>query len=152
MGYKWLSEYLMAVMFHQFRENVVYNRPQMSFSPSLGVSLWWWWGEVAQRLRLYLSGVPPTATITAWLEIPIWDNCYGEEIWWGRKLIGSIKWIERLKMCLWEHCFSRCQYYDIYIMIYSSILKSSHSEPEVVLQLLLMSRFGDLHCFINYNC
>ena len=37
-------------------------------------------GEVADRLRLYLPGVPPTATITAWLEILIWENYYDEEI------------------------------------------------------------------------
>ena len=48
-------------------------------------------GEVADRLRLYLSGVPPTATITAWLEILIWENYYDEEIWRGKKIDGLNK-------------------------------------------------------------
>ena len=40
-------------------------------------------GKIADCLRPYLPGVPPTATITAWLEIPIWKivmaRKYGEE-------------------------------------------------------------------------
>ena len=35
-------------------------------------------GEVGDRLRVYLSGVPPTAT--AWFEILIWGNYHDEEI------------------------------------------------------------------------
>ena len=73
-------------------------------------------GEERRLPQAIPARVPPTATITGWLEIPLSENCYCEEIWWGRKLIGSIKWIERLKMCLWEHCLSRCQYYDIYVI------------------------------------
>ena len=107
-------------------------------------------GEVGDRLRVYLSSVPPTAT--ALLEILILENYHDEEIERGRKLMGSIKRIQRLQLRLWVHCFSRCQYYDMYIMIYSSILKGSHSELVVVLQLLLMSSFCDLQGFINDNC
>ena len=44
-------------------------------------------GEVGDRLRVYLSGVPPTAT--ALLEILILENYHDEEIDRGRKLIGS---------------------------------------------------------------
>ena len=46
-------------------------------------------GEVGDRLRVYLYGVPPTAT--ALLEILILENYHDEEIDRGRKLIGSIK-------------------------------------------------------------
>ena len=35
------------------------------------------------------------------------EKCYWEEIWWGRKLIGLKKWIQRLQICLWVHCFSQ---------------------------------------------
>ena len=46
-------------------------------------------GEVGDRLRVYLYGVPPTAT--ALLEILILENYHDEETDRGRKLIGSIK-------------------------------------------------------------
>ena len=35
-------------------------------------------GEVGDRLRVYLPGVPPTAT--GLLKILIWENYYDEEI------------------------------------------------------------------------
>ena len=46
-------------------------------------------GKVGDRLRVYLFGVPPTAT--ALLEILILENYHDEETDRGRKLIGSIK-------------------------------------------------------------
>ena len=46
-------------------------------------------GEVGDRLRVYLSGVPPTAT--ALLEILILENYHDEETDRGRKLIGLIE-------------------------------------------------------------
>ena len=46
-------------------------------------------GEVGDRLRVYLFGVPPTATDL--LEILILENYHDEETDRGRKLIGSIE-------------------------------------------------------------
>ena len=46
-------------------------------------------GEVGDRPRVYLFGVPPTAT--ALLENLILENYHVEERDRGRKLIGSIK-------------------------------------------------------------
>ena len=30
---------------HNSEKKVIHNHPQMSFSPSLGRPLWWWWGR-----------------------------------------------------------------------------------------------------------
>ena len=46
-------------------------------------------GEERRLPQAIPARVPPTATITGWLEIPILENCYCEEIWWGTKLIGQ---------------------------------------------------------------
>ena len=46
-------------------------------------------GKVGDRLRVYLFGVPPTATDL--LEILILENHHDEETGRGRKLIGSFK-------------------------------------------------------------
>ena len=151
MGCKWLSEYLMAIMFHTIqKKKVIHNHPQMSFYPAWAAPSGDGGGE--RRSPQAIPARRPTNRHHHWLA---WNSNFGKLLWRGnmmrKKLIGQIKWIERLKMCLWEHCFSRCQYYDMYIMIYSSILKGSHSELVVVLQLLLMSGFCDLHCFINDN-
>ena len=151
MCYKWLSEHLMAIMFYTIqRKKLSIITHKCLFHPAWVAPS----GDGGEERRLP-QAIPARRPTNRHHHSLAWnsnlENRYGKEIWRGRKLIGSRKWIERLKMCLWEHCFSRCQYYDIYIMIYSSILKSSHSELVIVLQLLLMSRFGDLHCFINYN-
>ena len=151
MCFQWLSEHLMAIMFYTIqKKKLSIITHKCLFHPA--------WvapsgdGGEERRLPRAIPARRPTNRHHHWLA---WNSNFGKLLWRGnmmrKKLIGPIKWIERLKMCLWEHCLSRCQYYDIYIMIYSSILKSSNPELVVVLQLLLMSRFGDLHCFINYN-
>ena len=151
MCYKWLSEHLMAIMFYTIqKKGLLTIAHKWLFHPAWAAP-----SSDGGEDRRMPRAIPARRPTNRHHHSLVWnsnlENCYGEEIWRGRKLIGSIKWIQRLQMRLWVHCFSRCQYYDIYIMIYSSILKSSNSELVIVLQLLLMSRFGDLHCFINYN-
>ena len=74
---------------YNLEKGFCHNRPIISFLPSLSGSLWWFVGVVGDRLRLYLYGVPPTAT--ALLEILISENYRDEETDQGRKLMGSIK-------------------------------------------------------------
>ena len=80
-------------------------------------------GEVGDRLRVYLSGVPPTAT--ALLEILILENYHDEKTDRGRK-IDWLKWNQSkdCKLRFWLHCFSWWPFYDMYIIIDQNILIS----------------------------
>ena len=46
-------------------------------------------GEERRLPQAIPARVPPTATITGWLEIPIRENCYCEEIWWGTNWLAK---------------------------------------------------------------
>ena len=116
MCYKWFSEHLMAIMFYTIqKKKLSIITHKCLFHPAWVAPS----GDGGEERRLPQAIPPrrPTNRHHHWLA---WNSNFGKLLWRGnmmrKKLIGQIKWIERLKMCLWEHCLSRCQYYDIYVL------------------------------------
>ena len=74
-------------------------------------------GGEERRLPQAIPARRPTNRHHHWLA---WNSNLGKLLLRGNMVRNKIdwpkKWIERLKMCLWEHCLSRCQYYDIYVI------------------------------------
>ena len=136
MCYKWLSEHLMAIMFYTIQKKGLFTiAHKWLFHPAWAAPSSDGGGD--RRLPQAIPARRPTNRHHHWLA---WNSNFGKLLWRGnmmrKKLIGQIKWIERLKMCLWEHCLSRCQYYDItlFILINSEelALLVGNSPPVVV--------------------
>ena len=153
IGYKWLSEDFMGIMFHTIQKKgyVIiaqkYLFHQAWAAPSVD----------CRECRRSPQGIPVRRpTNRHWLA---WNSNFGKLPWWGNRSRKKIDWLNwnKYKDC---NCVCGCiVLVDATIMIctlcfskiYSSILKGSHSELIVVLELLLMPGLCHLHGLVNNN-
>ena len=123
IGYKWLSEDFMGIMFHTIQKKgyVIIAQKYLFHQAWAAPS-----GD-CRGGRRSPQGIPvrrPTNRhCLAWNsnfgKSPRWENRPRKKNW-----LAQVKSIQRLQLRLWLHCFSWCQYYDMYIMIDQDILIS----------------------------
>ena len=153
IGYKWLSEDFMGIMFHTIQKKgyVIIAQKYLFHQAWAAPS-----GD-CRECRRSPQGIPVRRpTNRHWLA---WNSNFGKLPWWGNRSRKKIDWLNwnKYKDC---NCVCGCiVLVDANIMIctlcfskiYSSILKGSHSELIVVLELLLTPGLCHLHGLVNNN-